>query len=112
MAATKDRPTARPLVPPDDAFYERYSPHHELPLASATSVFVHGLVIAILAFGGLAAYFFPAIEEEARPVKTDVVALEGGGGLDAGLSGTPGLPGPDGDGGPPSPFAPDANTQP
>jgi hypothetical protein len=36
------------LVPPEEQFWKRYSPHHEFPLSSATSVALHVLGLGIL----------------------------------------------------------------
>jgi hypothetical protein len=92
MAPTKDHP----LIPPEATLWQKYSSHFELPLASATSIFLHGLVIGILAIGGLA-FFFAPNAEATRPPRMDVVMVEGGGSGFEGLSGEQGLPGlPDG----------------
>jgi hypothetical protein len=50
-------PTATPsksrlLTPPEEQFWQRYSPHHEFPLSSATSIALHILAIALLALLG------------------------------------------------------------
>src|SRR5205814_6624857 len=69
------------------------SPHYELPLAGATSFFIHGLVLGILAVGGLAFLFRDSVEAsrppqmEVRPVTEDSAG---------GFGGTPGLPGEQG----------------
>lgn len=92
MTAKTTTETAKPLVPPEPSSWETYSPHYELPLAGATSVFLHGLVIGVLAIGGLA-YFFAWNRDAFRPPSMDVVMIEGGGtGFDS-LGGEPGLPG-------------------
>lgn len=88
MAA--NQPT--PLIPPDETMWQKYSSRFELPLASATSIFLHGLVIGILAIGGLA-FFFAASAEATKPAKMDVVMIEGDGSGFEGLGGNPGLPG-------------------
>src|SRR5262249_25503504 len=41
-----------PLVPPDETIWQRYSPHHEFPLSSVTSVTLHILVIVLLGLLG------------------------------------------------------------
>src|SRR5437016_9510117 len=94
--AEKTQPSraGQPLVPPEERFWKRYSPHYELPVAGATSVFAHGMVIAVLAIGGLA-YLFRGGEEALRPPQMEVSpvaeGLLGGGG--DGAPGLPGLPG-------------------
>src|SRR5262249_23908868 len=81
------------LVPPEERFWKRYSPHHEAPLSGVVSFVLHGFVIGILA---LAAMFLTQRREaETRPVSMDVVQLEGGGtGFEGGGGG--GDPGPQG----------------
>ena len=82
----------KPLIPPDESMWQKYSPHFEFPLATATSLFLHGTIIGILAIGGIA-FFFAGNLEATRPPRMDVVMLEGGGvGLE-GLGSEPGLPG-------------------
>lgn len=81
----------KPLIPPEEALWEKYSPHFELPLAGATSLFLHGLVIGILAVGGLALLFTPSLE--LTPPRMDVVMIEGNGSGFEGLSGEAGSPG-------------------
>jgi hypothetical protein len=91
----QNKPT-RPLLPPEERFWKRYSPHYELPLASATSIVVHGMVLGMLAIGGLA-FLFRASAEASRPPDMDMVLLEDGalgstGGAPAGVPGLPGDP--------------------
>jgi hypothetical protein len=40
-------------LPPEDQFWKRYSPHHELPLSTASSLMLHGVVLALLILGGI-----------------------------------------------------------
>jgi hypothetical protein len=42
----------RPATPPVEQFWQRYSPHHEFPLSSATSIALHALILALLALAG------------------------------------------------------------
>src|SRR5260221_13797075 len=83
--------TGQPLLPPDERFWKRYSPHYELPLAGATSFFIHGIVVGILAIGGLA-FLFRGGAEATLPPQMDVLMAEAGAGF-GGLGGDPGLPG-------------------
>jgi hypothetical protein len=67
------------LVPPEEKFWIRYSPHHELPLSGLTSLVAHALVIGVLLLASLRL----ALNQESetlRPPRMDVVQLEGGGG--------------------------------
>lgn len=83
---------AKSILPPDEKFWERYSPHHELPLASMTSFFMHGLVIGIMVLGAFW-YLFERESDSHKPPSMDVVQLVGGGDGSEGASGEPGLPG-------------------
>jgi hypothetical protein len=87
------------LFPPEETVWEKYSSHFEFPLASATSIFLHGFVIGILAIGGLA-FFFAASAEAMKPPTMDVVMVEGDGTGFEGGGGEPGLPGAPDAGGP------------
>jgi hypothetical protein len=87
------------LIPPDPSLWQKYSPHHEAPLAGATSIFLHGIVLGILVVGGMA-YFWQARADALKPAKMDVVVIEGDGGGLEGLGGAPGLPGAPDAGGP------------
>jgi hypothetical protein len=40
-------------TPPSERLWQRYSPHHELPLSGISSLAVHGLLFAVLVVGGL-----------------------------------------------------------
>jgi hypothetical protein len=86
----------QPLLPPDERFWKRYSPHFELPVAGATALFAHGVIIGILAVGGLA-FLFRASAEMSRPSTIDMVAVDPDaafpGPLGAAPEGMPGLPG-------------------
>ena len=80
------------LIPPDESIWQKYSPHYELPLASATSIFLHGVIIGVMAVGGIA-YLFSFNLDAAKPPRMDVVMIEGGGTGFEGLGGEQGLPG-------------------
>lgn len=84
--------TPKPIVPPDDSMWQKYSPHFELPLAGATSVFLHGTVIGMLVIVTVFS-LFAAAEEAAKPPRMDVVMIEGDGNGFEGLGGEAGLPG-------------------
>src|SRR5256885_2244692 len=38
----------QPLLPPEEQFWKRYSPHHEAPLSGVTSTILHLLAILLL----------------------------------------------------------------
>jgi hypothetical protein len=81
--ATEPRSTSLPLIPPEEKFWQRYSPHSEAPLSGVTSGVIHALAIGLLL---LIIYikYMTGIEEENRSLPVDVVRFTGGGG------GTPG----------------------
>jgi hypothetical protein len=64
------------LVPPDEQFWKRYSPHYEFPLSGVSSFALHLLVV------GLATLLFmmPWIGREPEPMELDEVVWDGGGG--------------------------------
>jgi hypothetical protein len=54
--ATVPGPAEKDLIPPDERFWVRYSPHHEFPLANVTSFVAHvlafGLILVLAAWIG------------------------------------------------------------
>jgi hypothetical protein len=70
--------TAPPKTPPDERFWQRYSPHAELPLSSASSLVVHVLAIGLLAMLGALAGWLATNAKRTLPV--EAVQLAGGGG--------------------------------
>jgi hypothetical protein len=91
--ATSVKEKKAPLLPPEEEFWERYSPHHEMPLAAMTSLFVHGLALGLLIGGGLLLLMWGARSESHRPPSMDVVQLSGPGDGNEGETGAQGLPG-------------------
>jgi hypothetical protein len=68
----------QPLVPPDEQFWVRYSPHHEFPLSTVTSFALH-----VLAFGVLLLFAMVLIANKPVnqvPVEAVRLAAAGGGG--------------------------------
>jgi hypothetical protein len=49
---TATQAAGRTSAPPEEEFWQRYSPHHEFPLSSATSIALHVLILALLAVAG------------------------------------------------------------
>ncbi len=82
----------RPLIPPEESLWQKYSSHYELPLAGATSVFLHGAIVGVLVILTIG-LLFSANVEATKPPKMDVVMIEGGGAGFEGLGGEQGLPG-------------------
>jgi hypothetical protein len=90
MSQTATRPT--PRVPPEETFWKHYSPHHEFPLSTVTSIGLHFLIVPLLLLIGYLAvtYLRPA----EKPVDVDAIALEpqgGGGGSPKGVGPGPGI---------------------
>jgi hypothetical protein len=67
------------LVPQDDRFWKRYSPHHEFPLSSAASVALHVMAIAVLILGGILAARWGFGDSE-KPIPLSMLDEPGGGG--------------------------------
>jgi hypothetical protein len=70
--ATKDRP----LIPPDEEFWQRYSPHHEFALSLSSSGVLHVAVLGLLVLAGIAGW----LATHARDVDVDAIEIAGGGG--------------------------------
>ncbi len=77
-SATNSRPAAKPLVPPDEQFWQRYSPHHEAPLSGVGSFALHFLIGSFLLLAGYLGWLGLGTNRSAVP--TDVVRLDLGGG--------------------------------
>ena len=90
-AQTAPTKSIAPDLPPDESVWQRYSPHFEMPLAGATSVFLHGTVIGMLVMVTVFS-LFAAAEEASKPANMDVVMIEGEGSGFEGLGGEAGLP--------------------
>jgi hypothetical protein len=71
-------------LPPEEKFWERYSPHQEMPLSAVSSLALHGLVIGgliMLAWLGWLGFKKPAAALPVEPVR---FATGGGGGQKGG----------------------------
>ncbi len=90
--STTARYDKKPILPPEEKFWQRYSPHHELPLAGATSFFLHGLVLGTMALAAVWV-MFQRDSESNKPVSIDVVTFTGSGDGSEGAGGEPGGPG-------------------
>ncbi|HYT89761.1 MAG TPA: hypothetical protein VEL76_13720 [Gemmataceae bacterium] len=75
-AATTEKKAAaqQPLVPPEERFWQRYSPHHEAPLSGAGSLTLHALLLGALAF---LAFRFTSDHDEHKPVKIELAEIDG-----------------------------------
>ncbi len=86
------RSTSQPLIPPEEKFWVRYSPHSEAPLSGVTSTVLHilaiGLLLLIMWINSIL-----KVDEETRSLSVDPVKLDlsgGGGGSPGGNGGGPG----------------------
>ena len=79
MSQTATAPRRSPKFPPEDAFYTRDSPHHEMPLSTVTLIAIHVLVIGLLIIGGIVIVRLNW-GADPGPVAVDALAMEGGGG--------------------------------
>jgi hypothetical protein len=67
------------LVPEDERFWQRYSPHHEFPLSTSASVALHVVAIAVLVLGGVLAAKWGLGDSE-KPIPISMMDEPGGGG--------------------------------
>ncbi len=67
------------LVPDDERFWRRYSPHHEFPLSSAASIALHVMAVAVLVLGGVLAAKWGLGDSE-KPIPISMMDDPGGGG--------------------------------
>jgi hypothetical protein len=77
--ATSSPPPA-PLAPPDEQFWEKYSPHHEFPLSTVGSVAMH--VAALAVFLGLLWMLSRLTFSDKTPVPMRTAMLTEGSGAD------------------------------
>jgi hypothetical protein len=66
---------SRLLVPPEEQFWQRYSPHHEFQLSSAASFALHALILGLLILLGW--LLFHDFDEEKKPATVDAVRIPG-----------------------------------
>jgi hypothetical protein len=74
--------------PPEEAFWQRYSPNHEFPLSSATSITVHVLAIAFMVMSGWLLATFGLGGN--KMLDLDTIVIAGGGGSREGEGNAPG----------------------
>jgi hypothetical protein len=72
------------LVPPEEQFWQRYSPHHEFPLSTASSLMLHGIILALLVLGGI---ILAKLGFQDKPVEVSAITIAGGGGRPNGVDG-------------------------
>jgi hypothetical protein len=64
------------LLAPEKRFWQRYSPHHEFPLSTATSLAIYGLAGALLFFLGR---YLVNLGSDATPVPVETIDVDAGG---------------------------------
>ncbi len=74
-------------VPPDERFWQRYSPHGELPLSGASSLAVHLLVLGLMML--LAWLAIAVFSHTSRSLPVEAVHYGGGGGNRHGIGDVP-----------------------
>src|SRR5688572_16891644 len=81
----------KPLTPPEERFWKRYSTHGELPLSSLASFAIHALILGalVLWFFYLAAFFHSPTRD--LPIDPVRLAVGGGGGKPQGVGNAPGI---------------------
>jgi hypothetical protein len=79
---------SQPATPPEERFWVRYSPHHEFPLSSVSSICFYALLG--LAIWVICAKIIPMLSKD-EPLPMESIAIGGKGGI-------PGDPGGGGDG--------------
>src|SRR5262245_56481899 len=88
----KPRTVNKALAVPDERFWIRYSPHHELPLSSVSSFGIHVVIIVLLVLVGWLAVRLGWNEKD-RPLQVEAVDIVGGGGGNPdGFGKGPGVP--------------------
>ncbi len=80
----KAKPATKPLrVPPEERFWQRYSPHFEFPLSICSSTFLHAITLVGLAVLPLLLGLIFKLDSSPPPFDTIVIA--GGGGNPEGV---------------------------
>jgi hypothetical protein len=91
VADNKMQSAGNPLTAPEERFWKHYSPHHEFPLSTVSSVALHALALILLA---LAAYYLSdLIKKRNKPLAEEALTFRpsGGGGSRTGEGGGPGV---------------------
>jgi hypothetical protein len=93
QAANNQAAVKLPKVPPDEQFWERYSPHHEAPLSGVGSFAVHFLIGGFLLLAGYLGWLGLGSHRPPPPVDAVRLDLGGGGGKRGGQGDSPGVGG-------------------
>jgi hypothetical protein len=92
QAAGKGAAVKNKLVPPEEQFWERYSPHHEAPLSGIGSFALHFLIAGFLILAGWLGWLGLGAHRAALPTDAVRLNLGGGGGNKHAGGDTPGTP--------------------
>jgi hypothetical protein len=85
-----DKAAKQPVKPPvDEAFWQRYSPHHEFPISLFSATFLHVMIPGALIFGAMLLTYMGMRWGDA-PVPVDGIVIAGGGGNPEGIGKGPG----------------------
>src|SRR5687767_3160592 len=68
-----------PALPPEEQFWERYSPHNEAPLSGVSSTVIHLLIIGLI-IGVIWVQSFFKLDEEHRSLPVEPIRFDKGGG--------------------------------
>src|SRR5438876_751218 len=71
-------PTGRPMLPPEERFWERYSPHNEAPLSGVSSTVLHILILGLL-LGIIWVNSYFKLDEEHRSLPLEPIKFDNGG---------------------------------
>src|SRR4051812_11516610 len=82
---------AEPLVPPEEKFWERYSPNQEMPISGASSFVAHLLIIGLMVFMGVIASMLGFKNDNKIEVEAVRFNVGGGGGHRQGVGNAPGI---------------------
>jgi hypothetical protein len=77
--ADRKSTSAQTEPPPEEAFWQRYSPHHEFPLSSVSAIALVALTLGFFAVVSIYASM-ARNDERRRPAQLDAVEIAGGGG--------------------------------
>jgi hypothetical protein len=96
VADRKPASAPRPLLPPEEKFWKRYSPHNEAPLSGVSSFLLHLLALLLL-IGVVWLYSKMNPEEKNSSLPVETIRIGGGGGSLQGKDKGPGGSGEPGD---------------
>jgi hypothetical protein len=79
MSSTATAPQRSPQQSYEEPIFVKYSPHHEFPLSTVTSIALHALVIGLLIIGGI---LIAKLNwgGDVKPLPADALVMAGGGG--------------------------------